>query len=195
MSRRNPDSTCRETYADRWGNKFAVRISVHRAHSATAACHQEGLDHLETVFDKILREIARFRQELALTGESARVWDGFASILHQQPHEDNEGIEIGWTVGVLVVAATENGGGDDLFRSAAKLVDRAVGQKRWSALDLLAFRILGTEMLLRSCRASEPVDHARYKQIDALLTKLLAELNANGVHMPPDWRKIRQVKA
>lgn len=150
---------------------------------------------MATVFDKILREVERFRRELPLRGEAARVWDGFETLLRQHPHEDEEGIEIGWTVGVLVVMATENGGGDNLFESATKLVDRALKQNRWGVLDHLAFRILGAEMLLRSCLATEPVDHVRSRQIADLLTSLHTQLNGSGVHMPPDWRNVRQIKA
>lgn len=148
-----------------------------------------------SVFDRTMREVDRFRAVLPFGDETAKVWDGFAETYRQHPHEDDEGIEIGWTVGLLVVLATENGGGDDFFRCATKLIDQAVIERRWSDLDLLAFRVLGAEMLLRSCRATVPVNHDRARQIGELLTRLHAQLNAHGIYMPPDWRDMRRNKA
>jgi hypothetical protein len=148
-----------------------------------------------TVFERTLREVEIFRAALPFSEETARVWDGFEDNIRQHPHDDSEGIELGWTVGILVMVASENGGGEDFLRCATQLVDQAVEERRWSELDRLAFRILGAELLLRSCLATVPVDHEHARKIGDLLTRLHAQLNGHGIHMPPDWRATRSVKA
>lgn len=137
----------------------------------------------------LLRELAYWRARLTFTPATRALWDDAVARFETIPvFDDDQGIERGWIVGVLVVMCLENGAGQPFRRQVMRLADSVAARKRWSELDYYAFKILIGEALLRSYALETPVPQDNIDSVQKSLTALRARLAENDVTMPVDWR-------
>lgn len=139
----------------------------------------------------ILADLAYFRSRLTFTRRSLEIWDDMTNRIRTiEDFPDDQGIERGWSVGVTVVLVIEAGAGEKFMQQVMRLVDAVVAEGRWSKLDNYAFRLLFSEMLLRSYARESPPPQDEIANVQKAVKPLRDFLDESGVEMPVDWRSV-----
>lgn len=137
----------------------------------------------------ILDDLAYFRARLSFRPKILEIWDGMTARLRTiTDFPDDDGIERGWAVGNQVVLVLEAGAGPRFMQQVMRLVDQVVAEGRWSKLDNYAFRLLFSEMLMRSYKLESPPPQEKIANVERGMKILREFLDESGVEWPTDWR-------
>jgi len=137
----------------------------------------------------ILDDLAYFRARLSFRSKILEIWDGLTARVRSIPdYPDDQGIERGWAVGVVVVLTLEAGAGPVFMQQVMRLVDHVVAEGRWSKLDNYAFRLLFSEMLMRSYKLETPPPEDKIANVVHGMKILREFLDESGIRWPTDWR-------
>jgi hypothetical protein len=140
----------------------------------------------------ILADLAYFRSRLSFRRKTLELWDELTNRYRTiEDFPDDQGIERGWSVGTMVVFAIEAGAGEKFMQDVMRLVDEVVADGRWSKLDNYAFRLLFSEMLMRSYELENPRPHEKIANLQEALKMLREFLDKSGVELPVDWRTMQ----
>lgn len=76
-----------------------------------------------------------------------------------------------------------------------RIVDQVVAEGRWTKLDNYAFRLLFSEMLLRSYKLETPPPEDKIANVENAIKVFREFLDESGIQGPTDWRTMSMDEA